>query len=133
MPSDKRNSIIAKPTGLIFSLFDVASSREVPFGMSQHVQCILHGLTSVLLCVHSSLLRVDLAVARDGFSSKQKSSVFFLVDIFDCSSALRTVLDLKCCAMGQSLWSGIGRLDFSEKIEIAVIKIYSNRTVTVIL
>ena len=48
MPSDKRNSITAKATDLIFSLFDVASAREVPL---QYVQCILHGLTSVLLCV----------------------------------------------------------------------------------
>jgi len=51
MPSDKRNSITAKAMGLIFSLFDVASSREVPFDTPQYVQCILQGLTSVLLCV----------------------------------------------------------------------------------
>ena len=51
MPSDKRNSITAKTTDLIVSLFDVASAREVPFGILQYVQCILHGLTSVLLCV----------------------------------------------------------------------------------
>ena len=51
MPSDKRNSITAKATGLIFSLFDVASAQEVPFGIPQYVQCILHGLTTVLLCV----------------------------------------------------------------------------------
>ena len=31
MPSDKRNSVTAKATGLIFSLFNVASAREVPF------------------------------------------------------------------------------------------------------
>ena len=48
MPSDKRNSIMAKATGLIFSLFDVASTRQVPFGIPRYVQCILHGLTSVL-------------------------------------------------------------------------------------
>ena len=53
MPSDKCNSITAKATGLIFSLFNIASAREVPFGMPQYVQCILHGLTSIL---HSSLL-----------------------------------------------------------------------------
>ena len=46
MPSDKRNSIMAKATGLIFSLFNVASAREVPFGILQYVQCILHGLTT---------------------------------------------------------------------------------------
>ena len=51
MLSDKRNSITAKGTGLIFSLFDVTSAREVPFGIPQYLQCILHGLTSVLLCV----------------------------------------------------------------------------------
>jgi len=51
MPSDKRNSITAKATGLIFSLFDIASAREVPFGTPQYVQCILQGLTSFLLCV----------------------------------------------------------------------------------
>ena len=51
MPSDKRNLITAKAMGLIFSLFDIASARQVPFGISQYVQCILRGLTSVLLCV----------------------------------------------------------------------------------
>ena len=50
MPLDKCNSITAK-AGLIFSLFDVTSAREVPFGIPQYVQCILHGFTSVLLCV----------------------------------------------------------------------------------
>ena len=37
--------------GLIFSLFNIALAREVPFGITQYIQCILHGLTSVLLCV----------------------------------------------------------------------------------
>ena len=44
MPSDQLNSLMAKATSLIFSLFDVASASQVPFG-------ILQGLTSVLLCV----------------------------------------------------------------------------------
>ena len=52
MPSDKRSLITTKATtGLIFSLFDVALTREVPFGIPQYVHSILHGLTSVLLCV----------------------------------------------------------------------------------
>ena len=51
MPSDKSNSIMAKATGLIFSLFDVASAREVPLGIPQYIQCILHELASILLCV----------------------------------------------------------------------------------
>jgi len=51
MPSDQRDSIMAKATGLIFSLFDITSVREVPFGILQYIQCVLQGLTSVLLCV----------------------------------------------------------------------------------
>ena len=51
MPSGKRNSIMAKATSLIFSLFDMALAREVPFGIPQYVQYTLHGLISVFLCV----------------------------------------------------------------------------------
>ena len=81
MPSDKRT---AKATGLIFSLFEVTSAQQVPFGIPQYVQCILHGLTSVPFVSHSSLLTgkgVDLVRARDGFPSKRKSSIFFIVAI----------------------------------------------------
>ena len=39
-----------KNMGLIFSLFDIASAQQVPFGIPQCVQCILHGLTSPPLC-----------------------------------------------------------------------------------
>ena len=69
MSSDKCNLIMAKAMGLIFfSLFNIASARKVPFGIPQFIQCILHGLTRVLLCV--SLLTaksVNLVVAHDGF------------------------------------------------------------------
>ena len=51
MPSDKYNLITAKATGLIFSLFDIASARHVSFGIPQYIQYILHELISVLLCV----------------------------------------------------------------------------------
>ena len=47
----KRNLITAKAMGLILSLFDVALSRDMPFGILLYVQCMLHGLTFVLLCV----------------------------------------------------------------------------------
>ena len=48
MPSDQRNSITAKATGLIFLFLDVAAARvrEVPFGIPQYVQCILKKLPS---------------------------------------------------------------------------------------
>ena len=42
---------MAKPTGLIFSLFDVASVGHIPFGIPHYVQCILCGLSSILLCI----------------------------------------------------------------------------------
>jgi len=51
MPPDQHNALMAKATGLIFSLFDVASAQQVPFGIPQYLQCILQGLTSVLVCV----------------------------------------------------------------------------------
>jgi len=51
MPSDSRNSTMAKATGLIFSLFNVTSAQEVPFAIPLYVQYILHGLTMALLCV----------------------------------------------------------------------------------
>ena len=56
MPSGKHNLITAKAMGLIFSLFDVTSSQDVPFGIPQYIQCIRHGLTFFLLCVPFFLL-----------------------------------------------------------------------------
>jgi len=49
MPSDSHSSTMANTTGLIFSLFDVASAQEVPFATPLYMQCILHGLTNALL------------------------------------------------------------------------------------
>ena len=43
MPSDKCNSIMAKATGLIISLFNVALSVDVPFGILQYIKCTHHG------------------------------------------------------------------------------------------
>ena len=69
--------------GLIFSLFDVASARQVPFGILQYVQCILHGLTSVLLCV--PFIFVDRERCRFGASTRwlpfEMEIVFFIVAI----------------------------------------------------
>jgi len=60
---------MAKVIRLIFSLFNVALGREVSFGILLYVQCILHGLTSALLCVPFILATVkivDSVVACDG-------------------------------------------------------------------
>jgi len=50
MPSDKRNSITTKAMGLISSLLNVASSRDVLFCQLQQLQCSHHGSTKVYLC-----------------------------------------------------------------------------------
>ena len=84
MPSDKRNSITAKARGLIFSLFNIVSVQEVPFDIPQYVQCVLHGLTSVLHCVpfiFAESKRCRFGRAHDGFPLKRKLSVFFIVAI----------------------------------------------------
>ena len=96
MPSDKRNSIMAKATGLIFSLFDITSARHVPFGMPQYVQCILHGLTCVLLCV--PFIFADSKRPKLGSSAIWLPFVMEIVHIFhsgyfDCRGAFRTVFD----------------------------------------
>ena len=86
MPSGKRNSITAKFMGLIFSLFDVASSRDVPFGILQYVQCTHHGLTFVLLCVPFTFADnprcrfvVTRCMASLQYFCKWESSVFSMV------------------------------------------------------
>jgi len=79
MPLDSHNSTVAKATGLIFLLFNIASAREVPFTMPLYIQCILYGLTRALLCVpfifahHGKVL--ILWQACDSFNS---SSVIFI-------------------------------------------------------
>jgi len=78
MPSDKCNSIMAKATGMIFSLFDVASAQEVPFGISQYMQCILQGLTSNLLCAPFIFADINLMVACDDFLCITRNRQYFL-------------------------------------------------------
>ena len=102
MPPDKCNSITAKAMGLIISLFDATLAQEVPFGIPQYVQCVLHGLTSVLLCVPYIITdrkSVDLAVACNGFPSVTEIIHIFHSDYFDCGGAFRTVLAY-CCVTG---------------------------------
>jgi len=54
MPSDKRNSIIAKAMGLISLLFDIHSSLNVPFGSLQYVQYLFMDLPKPSFASHSS-------------------------------------------------------------------------------
>jgi len=50
MSSDKRNSITAKAIGLISSLFNIASSWDVPFRQPLQLQCSYHDSTKTYLC-----------------------------------------------------------------------------------
>jgi len=62
MSSDKQILTMAEATGLIFSFFDVISVRDVPFAILLYIQSILHGLTSVLLCVQVIVKSVDFVI-----------------------------------------------------------------------
>jgi len=46
----EHNSILAVATGLISSLFSVASSRDMPFCQPQQLQYLHHGSTKAHLC-----------------------------------------------------------------------------------
>ena len=58
MPSGKHNLRMARVRGLIFSLINIASSRDVPFHQSQQLQCLDQGATFVphWSLIHSSQL-----------------------------------------------------------------------------
>ena len=64
---NKHNLIMGNAISLIFHCL---TSLQQEYGILQYVQFILCGLSSVLCCVHSSLLiakGVDLVVAHGGF------------------------------------------------------------------
>jgi len=72
----------------------------VPFGIPQYVQCILQGLTSVLLCIpfiFTDSESVDLVVACDGFLCVMKIVHIFHGGYLDYSGDFQTVLDSYCC------------------------------------
>ena len=50
MPSDKRNSMTAKAMGLIYSLSNIALSRDVSFRQPLQFHCSHHGSTKAYLC-----------------------------------------------------------------------------------
>ena len=82
-----------------FSLFDVASAWEVLFGMLQYIQYILHGLTSVLLCVPFIFAGVNLEVPHHGSLCVIKIDHIFQSNYIAYKSTFRIVLDLHCSVM----------------------------------
>jgi len=92
---------MAKTTGLIFSLFDIASAQEVPFSIPQYVQCIPQGLTSVLLCV--PFIFASIKKRQFGGCTWWLLLLTQIINIFhygylDYKGTFQTVLDLYCCA-----------------------------------
>ena len=72
MPLDKCNSIMAKATGLISSLFNITLSQDMPFRQLQLPQCLYHGSIKAYLCSLLSVLHYhvgdDLWYVRYGSS-----------------------------------------------------------------
>ena len=72
------------------------------FGIPQYVQCILHGLTTVLFCVpfiFAEIESVDLVVAHDGFLCIMEIIRILHSGYFDHRCAYQSVLDLYCCVI----------------------------------
>jgi len=88
MPSDLRNSTKAKATGLVFSLFDVASAREVPFAILLYIQHILHGLSTAFLCVPFILVHNE----KCRFSGRYMMASIKLSIIFIVATLITTLL-----------------------------------------
>ena len=84
---------------MILPLFDVASAREVPFGIPQFVQCILYGLTSVLLCVSFIFADIEMVAAHDGFLCITEIVHIFHSGYLDYRGAFPTALDSYCCVI----------------------------------
>jgi len=87
---------MAKDMDSFFSLFDVASAQEVPFGISQYIQYYIFFVDSSVssFVFHSALLTmksVDFVVEQDGFLCKTESLIvcIFHRDYFDNRGAFK--------------------------------------------
>ena len=72
MPSDKHNSITAKATGLIFSLFELLQPDRCLLAYRSTYNAFFMDLPVSSFVSHSSLLTaksVDLVIAHDDFPS----------------------------------------------------------------
>jgi len=100
---DSCNSTMDSNTGLIFSLFDITSAREVFWGAPLFMQCILHGLTSALLSVpfiffhHKS---INFVVCTWWLPLVMKIICDFHSGHFGCRGSFLTVVDLYYCITG---------------------------------
>ena len=94
LPSDKCNSM-----GLIFSLFDIASSIDVPLGIPQHVKCTHHGLTFVLLCVpflFADSPRCQFTIYLECIGIQDVQSYLLIVNHQEENQELCLCLEIRC-------------------------------------
>jgi len=105
---DECNSTMAKAMGLIFSLFDVTSAREVPFGIPSAF------FTSALLCVPF--------IFADSLKCQFGGGTWWLpfwhngnhsYGYFDYKGTFRTAVDLYCCVTGWT-WLKMKLYGFSD-------------------
>ena len=79
---------MAKPMGLVISLFNIASAWEVPFGKTQYVYNF-YDLPVSSFVLYSPLLTangVDLVVAHDGLLCIMEIVTFFIVSTLICTA-----------------------------------------------
>ena len=84
MPPAKHNLTMDKVTGLISSMFDIASSWDVPFCQLQYVQYMHHGFAYVLPCVTAFFAdnaRCWFAIVWCGFPSCETSTIWWNKEI----------------------------------------------------
>ena len=95
------NSITQQSLTWLFTIWCCSSLREVSFGTLQYIQCILHGLTSVLLWVPF----IFSASEKCQFGGctwwlMMEMVCIFHGGYFDYGCTFWTVLDSYCCVMG---------------------------------
>ena len=103
MPSDKRNSITVKAMGLIFSLFDIALTQEVPLAHCSMYNAFFMDLPVTSFAFHSQ--QKVLIWQQDVIASLRSGNCLYfysgyLGGYFDCRGAFQTILDFYCYVTG---------------------------------
>ena len=93
---------MAKATGLIFSLFDVASARQVPFGIPQYAAIKIATMKNTDDFRYegkpsrATAKLTPFAVSKDEWDTKEDTGK----SMKNALCAFQTVLDSYCCVMG---------------------------------
>ena len=109
MPSDKCNSIMAIATGLISSLSNVVSSRDMSFHQLKQIQCLHHGYTKAYLCspFPSPPLQIKqhthYLIDNWGMYLNDQTNGIFCNSWSHCGDAFHATLCLYHCVIGSKL------------------------------